>query len=256
MSKIVRFILLDILRNRIIIVYTLLLAAFTWSTLSLEDTSSKGILTLLNIVLLVVPLVSILFSTIYLYNSSEFLELIVSQPIQRRVIWLSMFFGLSICFILAFLVGTGLPLLLYSDDLNISLLLIGLGSFISVIFISIAFLSTVLSRDKAKGIGISIAMWLYFAILYDALVLFLLFQFSDYPIEQAMVGITATSPIDLARILMLLQLDVSAMLGFTGAVFNKYFGNTLGVIIAFGILFIWVLVPVNISLQIFKKKDM
>ena len=34
-------------------------------------------------------------------------------------------------------------------------------------------------------------IWLYFALLFDGMVLFLLFQLAEYPIENMMVGITA-----------------------------------------------------------------
>lgn len=130
------------------------------------------------------------------------------------------------------------------------------GIFITTVFVSIAFLSSIITRDKAKGIGISIMLWLFFALLFDGLVLFLLFQLSDYPIEKMMVGITALNPIDLARILILLHLDVSAMMGYTGAIFKKFFGTTTGVAIAFTILFAWIAVPFRISLNLFKKKDL
>ncbi len=40
-----------------------------------------------------------------------------------------------------------------------------------------------------------------------------------------MVGLSALNPIDLSRILILLQLDVSAMMGYTGAVFKDFFGT-------------------------------
>ena len=33
--------------------------------------------------------VSIIFSTIYVYNSSQFIELLLSQPIARGKIWLN-----------------------------------------------------------------------------------------------------------------------------------------------------------------------
>jgi Cu-processing system permease protein len=35
---------------------------------------------------------------------------------------------------------------------------------------------------------------------------------------------------------MLLQLDVSAMMGYTGAIFKDFFGTSLGIVIAFFIL--------------------
>jgi Cu-processing system permease protein len=98
--------------------------------------------------------------------------------------------------------------------------------------------------------------WLYFALLFDGMVLFLLFQFSDYPIENAMVGVTALSPIDLARIQILLHLDVSAMMGYTGAIFKDFFGTSLGLIVSFLLLCLWAIVPFFISLKKFKTKDL
>ena len=71
-----------------------------------------------------------------------------------------------------------------------------------------------------------------------------------------MVGITALSPIDLARIQILLQLDQSAMMGYTGAIFKDFFGTSLGLVISFGLLCLWAIVPFFISLIKFKNKDL
>ncbi|WP_258928845.1 hypothetical protein [Flavobacterium davisii] len=71
-----------------------------------------------------------------------------------------------------------------------------------------------------------------------------------------MVGITAFSPIDLARIQILLHLDVSAMMGYTGAIFKDFFGTTWGLIISFLLLGFWALIPFVISLKKFKSKDL
>jgi Cu-processing system permease protein len=255
MRRIIRFIIVDILKNKIVLAYTILLAAFSWSAFSLEDNSIKGTLTLLNIILLIVPLVAVLFSTIYIYNSAEFIELLTSQPIQRKKIWLSLFAGLALSFTIAFLLGAGIPLLVFAEPV-IAIMMTIVGSLMSMVFVAIAFLSSILSRDKAKGIGVSILLWLFFALLFDGLVLFLLFQLAEYPIEKMMVGITAVSPIDLARILILLHLDVSAMMGYTGAIFKNFFGTTLGLIIAFICLLMWIVIPFFISLKIFKQKDL
>lgn len=255
MNRIGKFIVLDILKNKIVLVYTLILAILSWSVFSLEDNSTKGLLTLLNVILLTVPLVSVIFSTIYIYNSSEFIELLLSQPIRRSKIWFSLFFGLSISLLLAFFIGAGIPILFFASfDVGIMMLLVGI--FITVVFVAIAFLSSIATRDKAKGIGIAILLWMFFALLFDGIVLFLIFQFADYPIEKIMVGITALNPIDLARILILLHLDISAMMGYTGAIFKNFFGNKVGIIAAFTILLLWVAVPFLISLRKFRKKDL
>ena len=255
MKKMVRYIIADILRSRIMIVYTIVLLAISFSVFSIEDNPAKGILSLLNIILFIVPLVSIIFSTIYIYNSSEFIELLVSQPLQRRSIWLSMFAGLAISLSLAFLLGAGVAILFYAWSLT-GLIMLCSGILLSVVFVAIAMLASVNIRDKAKGIGTAIMLWLYFSMLFDTIVLFLLFQFSDYPIEKAMVGLTALNPIDLSRVMMLLRIDVSAMMGYTGAVFQHFFGNSIGMLIALAIMISWIALPLSISTIKFKNKDL
>lgn len=255
MNKIAKIIFSDILKNKIVIAYMLMLAVLSWSSFALEDNTAKGLLTVLNVILFTVPLVSVLFATIYIYNSTEFVELLLSQPVKRKKIWVGLFTGLSLSLVIAFLLGSGIPLLIYSPD-SVGLMMIVVGCLISVVFAALAFLSSILTRDKAKGIGISIMIWLYFALIFDGIVLFLLFQFSEYPIENAMVGITALSPIDLARIQILLHLDVSAMMGYTGAIFRNFFGTTTGLIVSFLLLCLWAFTPFMISLKKFRKKDL
>ncbi len=233
----------------------IVLFVISFSVFSLEDNTAKGLLSLLNLELFIVPLVSIIFSTIYIYNSAEFIELLVSQPLKRRSIWLSLFSGLSISLVVAFFIGSGLPILYFEPSLT-GVIMILIGCILSVIFVAIALLASVRTRDKAKGIGMAIFLWLYFAIIFDGLVLFLLFQFADYPLEKPMMAISALNPIDLSRIIILLRLDVSALMGYTGAVFKDFFGTSTGFIIAMIALVLWILLPLHFSLRIFRKKDL
>ncbi len=255
MKKIVKYVMADILRNKIVLAYTVFLLAISFSVLALEDNSAKGLLSLLNIILIIVPLVSIVFATIYIYNSAEFIELLVSQPLKRKTIWLSLFSGLAGAMSLAFFVGAGIPILLYQATAT-GFMMIAIGIILSIIFVAIAMLATVKTRDKAKGIGIAILLWLYFSLLFDGLVLFLLFQFADYPLEKIMVGVSALNPIDLGRILILLKMDVSALMGYTGAVFKNFFGTQLGVLISFAVLVLWIALPLWLSVRKFKRKDL
>ena len=255
MKGITKFVIADILKNRIILFYALILGVFSWSIFSLEDNTSKGIMSLLNIILLTVPLVSIIFSNIYMYNSSEFIELLVSQPIQRKTIWLSLFTGLVVSMNMAFIIGVGIPVFIFVPDMT-GLFIVITGMLITTIFISIAMLCSILSRDKARGIGIAIMTWLFLTLIYDGLVLFMMFQFSDYPIEKPMVIVSALNPIDLARIMVLLQVDVTALMGYTGAIFKHIFGTSFGLIVSFGFMILWIVIPFLISLKKFKNKDL
>jgi Cu-processing system permease protein len=255
MKKIVKYVVVDILRNRIVLVYTAFLLAMSFSVFNLEDNASKGLLSLLNIVLIIVPLMSIIFSTIYAYNSAEFIELLVSQPLKRRTIWLSLFAGLVISLCVAFFVGAGIPILLYSATPS-GLMIGAMGLFLSAIFVAIAMLAVVITRDKAKGIGVSILLWLYFSLLFDGIVLFILFQFQDYPLEKPMILLSSLNPIDLGRILVLLKMDVSALMGYTGAIFRDFFGTQGGALFSIGILTLWIILPAWLSTRKFIRKDL
>jgi Cu-processing system permease protein len=246
---------MDIVRNRIVLAYTLFLLIISFSVFNLEDNATKGLLSLLNIILIVVPLISIIFSTIYVYNSAEFIELLVSQPIKRTGLMLSLSGGLAVSLLLAFLVGTGLPVLLYSPT-PAGVMMILTGSAITLGFVSLAVLASVITRDKAKGIGVSILLWFYFTLIYDGIILFLLFQFSDYPMEKATIGFSSLNPIDLGRIMILLKLDVAAMMGYTGALFKDFFGGTWGILYASVMMTLWIVIPGWLAVRKFNRKDL
>lgn len=255
MKKIIKYVVIDILRNKIVLAYTLFLLLISLSVFNLEDNSAKGLLSLLNIILIIVPLVSILFSAIYVYNSAEFLELLVSQPLKRKAIWMSLFIGLAVSMSSAFIIGAGIPVLVYEPSAT-GIMMLAAGLILTVIFVAIAMLASVMTRDKAKGIGVSILLWLYFSLLFDGIVLFVLFQFADYPMEKWMVGMSALNPIDISRILILLRLDESALMGYTGAVFKQVFGTTTGIVATFSVLFFWACLPVWLSVRKFNRKDL
>jgi len=255
MKKIIKYVIADILRNKIVLAYTAFLLLISLSVFNIEDNAGKGLLSLLNIILIIVPLVAVVFSTIYIYNSAEFIELLVSQPLRRKKIWISLFTGLAGSLSLAFFAGAGIPVIVYAPGAT-GLIMVAVGIFLSVIFVAIAMLAAVTTRDKAKGIGISILLWLYFSLLFDGLVVFMLFQFQDYPLEKAMIVVSGLNPIDLGRIMILLKMDISAMMGYTGAVFKDFFGTGTGFAIALLVMFCWMIVPTWLSLRKFNRKDL
>ena len=237
------------------IAYTLFLLVISLSFFQMEANSGKAVLRLLNVVLIVVPLISLVFSTIHWYNSYEFIELMLTQPISRKKVLLSEFSGIASSLVTAFLIGVGLPVLIYNPD-NIGLALIIVGTLLTLSFTSIAFLASVKSKDKSRGIGIALLLWFYFALIYDGLVLMILFSFSDYPMEKITLLLSSLNPIDLGRIYLMLQMDVSALMGYTGATYKDFFGSNIGLFYTIGIMFIWIIVPIMLAVRSFNKKDL
>jgi Cu-processing system permease protein len=242
-------------RSKIIIAYTLFLLVVSMSMFQMEENSSKAMLSLLNIVLIVLPLVSIVFTTIHYYNSYEFIELMLSQPMSRKKILLSEFAGVSLSLLGAFFVGVGIPVLLYAPDAT-GFAMLFTGGALTVVFSSLAFFASVRSRDKARGIGFALLLWFYFALIYDGLVLLILFNFSDYPLEKLTLVLSALNPIDLGRIFIMLKMDISALMGYTGALYKDFFGSAAGIGFTAGIMLLWAVLPLWLALRSFKKKDM
>jgi Cu-processing system permease protein len=239
----------------VVIAYTLFLLIVSMSLFQMEENSSKAILSLLNIVLIVIPLVSMVFSTIHWYNSYEFIELMLTQPVSRKKVLLSEFAGIGSSLVTAFLVGVGVPVMFYHfDSTGIALLIV--GSLLTLVFTSIAFLASVKSRDKARGIGAALLLWFYFALIFDGLLLLILFGFSEYPLENATIILSSFNPIDLGRIYLMLQMDVSALMGYSGATFKDFFGSQTGLFFTMAVMLTWIAGPILLAIHSFKKKDL
>src|SRR5574338_1473987 len=133
MLKISKYVLYDILRNKVVVAYTAFLFIVSMSLFQMEENSSKAVLSLLNIVLIVVPLVSLVFSTIHWYNSYEFIELMLTQPVSRKKVLLSEFAGIGSSLVTAYLVGVGVPVLLYHFD-STGIALLAIGALLTLVF--------------------------------------------------------------------------------------------------------------------------
>lgn len=255
MTRVIKYVFYDILRTRFMIVYTIFLFLSTLALFQLDSDEGKVVLSLLNIVLMVVPLISVVFTTIHFYNSYEFIELMLAQPIDRKVIFMSEYLAVALSLCMAYLIGVGLPFLLYGSWGSINTLLIT-GVFLTLVFVSLAFFASVLTRDKAKAIGIALLFWFYFSLIYDGLVLWTIYRFNDYPLEKITLALIAFNPVDLARIIMLLQLDISALMGYTGAFYKDFFGSQMGMLFSMTLLLAWVIIPIWAALRIFNRKDL
>jgi Cu-processing system permease protein len=255
MTRIVKYIFYDILRTRFILLYTAFLLVSTIALFQLDSDPGKVVMSLLNIVLMVAPLISIVFATIHFYNSYEFIELMLAQPVNRSVIFLSEYMAVAVSLCLAFIAGVGIPMLFYGAG-STGFTLLFCGVVLTLVFTSLAFLASVLTRDKAKAIGIALLFWFYFSLIYDGLLLWVVYTFSDYPLEKVTISLIALNPVDLARIIMLLRLDISALMGYTGAFYKDFLGSNAGAIASVGILLVWVIAPLAWARQIFSKKDL
>jgi len=259
MFKILKYSFYDLMRSRWSYVYFAFYLALGFVLLFLNNDMNKAIITLMNIIIVLTPLIGTIFGVMYYYNSKEFTELLLAQPIKRSTIFLGQYLGISISLTLSLVLGLGIPFLMYglfksAAIFDFSLLLI-VGTLLNFIFVALAFNIALSNDNKIKGFGYAILMWLFLAVIYDGLFLISLLVFNEYPLDKFSLLATMFNPIDLSRILVLLKLDISALLGYTGAVFKQFFGTNLGLVVSLFVMLLWVAFPVwRINFKL-RKKD-
>lgn len=257
-ARLLRYELRNVARSRWVVVYALLFALLTDALFRFGGGGSRVILSLTNVVLALIPLVSIVFGTMYLYNAREFIELMLAQPVSRRSLFAGLYWGLALPLAAAFGLGVGVPFALHGGIAGQAggfLMLLGSGVMLTLVFTALAILVALRFQDRAMGLGAAILLWLFAAILYDGLVLLLVAWFRDYPLEMPVLAATILNPVDLGRVLLLLQFDLSALLGYTGAVFERFFTGRTGTMVSLAALTLWVTIPLAAGLRLFRRKD-
>jgi len=247
------------MRSRWSYVYFLFYLLLAVVLLFLNNDLSNAVITFMNVIIMLVPLIGTIFGVMYYYDSKEFTELLLAQPIKRSHIFLGQYFGVALSLAMSLILGLGLPFIFYGIFKSAAIwdftLLLVTGAFLTFIFTALAFNIALANENKIKGFGYAILLWLFMAVIYDGLFLMFLVMFDDYPLDKFSLIATMFNPIDLSRVLILLKLDISALLGYTGAVFQKFFGTSQGLIISVFVLSLWVLISIYNIFRISRKKD-
>lgn len=259
MLKILKYSFFDLIRSRWSIIYFLFYFITGMLLLYLSNDVAKAIVSLMNITFILTPLIGTIFGVMNFYNSREFIELLLAQPMPRKRIFLGMFLGISLSLSLSLLLGIGLPFVFYGILISghaMSLVVLLLtGVFLTLIFTSLSFYIALVNENRLKGFGMAILVWLFMAFIYDGIFLLSLIILQEYPLEKFAIAMSLFNPIDLSRIMIMLKLDISALMGYTGAVFNKFFGNNSGMLISISALTTWTVIPVLLILKKSFKKD-
>jgi len=259
MLKILKYSIYDLLRSRWSYVYFLFYLLLGFVLLFLNSDINKAVITLMNVIIVLTPLIGTIFGIMYFYNSKEFTELLLAQPIKRSYIFMGQYIGISLSLTLSLVLGLGIPFIVYGLFKSAAIfdftLLLVVASFLNFIFVALAYNIALSTENKIKGFGYAILMWLFLAVVYDGLFLISLIVFNDYPLGKFSLIATMFNPIDLSRILIILKLDFSALLGYTGAVFKEFFGTVFGMFASMFVLMMWVVLPVLNMKRKLRKKD-
>jgi Cu-processing system permease protein len=214
---------------------------------------------LATVTLMLVPMATLMLATVYVYGAREFTEALLAQPVTRQSLFAGLYTGLALPMAGAFLLGVGVPLAVRGFGepgvRTASATLLGVGVMLTFVFVAIACCIALLVQDRLRGLSVALGVWLVLGVLYDGVVLAAVAMLADHPLEKPLLALTFANPIDLARVLLLLRLDVAALMGYTGAAFERFFAPPLGFVLAFTALAVWAAIPAAIAAREFRRRD-
>lgn len=246
-------------RNRGVLLFGASILLVTELVLRLTGAGPRALVTMLNLLLLVVPLVTVTWGVISWHAAREFNELLLAQPVPRRALFAALYLALVLPLATALCVGLALPFVLHrtldGDTLRLLAAMVGSGVALTAVFGGIALLIGVLVDDRLRGVALALGVWLVLTVAYDGVVLLVATTFSDYPLEKPMLALTLANPVDLARTLIVLQSDQAALMGYTGAVMHRFLGSLTGTLAAAAGLATWIAGPALIARRAFDRRD-
>ena len=216
---------------------------------------------LLNLVLYVVPLVSLTMGTLSFTSEKNSSELLFSQPVARAEILLGKLAGLFLSISVSTLLGFGFAGLVIaantgSQGVEKYPLFVALALLLSLIFLGFSAFVSVSCHRKAKAFGITLFLWFFYVLLFDLLVIGGTFLMKEHTANIFLFVSLFANPVDLVRVASLLVLDGKEVFGVAGAMLLKFLGGKTScyLLLLSGLTF-WLVLPLFLSQQILKRQD-
>lgn len=258
----------DARRNRWFILYTVTFAglALALSWLALSGIGTYGLAgfgrtgaSLINLVLLVVPLMGLTLGALSLAGERErgTLLYLLTQPISQAELLLGKFVGLALAVLVTLVLGFGLSGILIAwqggaTDAGsyISLVLAAFG--LALATLSLGFLISSAASKSATAVGIALFLWLLLVFFGDlglmgtAIVL-------RIDVEQ-LLALAMINPLQLFKMaaILLIRSDLD-ILGPAGVYAIRTYGSQL-LALLLAILLAWTIVPLAGTYLVFRKK--
>lgn len=216
---------------------------------------------LLNLVLYIIPLVSLTMGTLSFTGDKGSTELLFSQPVSSSEVVVGKLLGLFASIVLSMmsgfvLAGSTIVAVSGTEGLASYAAFVLLSLALSLVFLSLSVLAATLSKRKSKAFGVSLFLWFFFVLFYDlvALGVSLLLRgpSANYFLFLSLFG----NPVDLVRVGTLIILDNVTIFGAAGAGLLRFLGGVEASVAALLVgLSIWFAVPLMVSERLLKKQD-
>jgi len=255
----------DRIRNRWVLAVALVFAVFSL-VIAYFGGAQQGavgfrsieftIASLVSLVIYLIPLIALLlgFDAIVGERERGSLDLLLSLPITRLELLLGKYLGLAAALTLSTLVGFGLVAVLLYQHVSWSGLYHYIGFMISSVLLGLAFLSmavlmSVIARDRTRASGLAIAMWFFFVLVFDLLLLGVLVATGGSFGGDAFAWLLLLNPADVFRILNVFSLDEVRTLYGLASIVPSSLGSPA---IMGGVMVAWIVLPLALARWRFK----
>jgi len=189
------------------------------------------------------------------------MELLLAQPISRVSVYVGKFVGIFSAISTAILVGMGVAALIIMETPTLEYFAVILLAFLlTAVFLSLAFLISVVSKDRNMALGIALFFWFLFAVLIDMGFLSMIVTIAFDPVY--MIPIVAANPLEVVRQIVTFgyimtpeMLANPIALGQLGLAMARIFGSSGILVFLYTTILAWLLIPLVGSFILFIRRD-
>ena len=209
------------------------------------------IASLVSLVIYLVPLIALIlgFDAIVGERERGSLDLLLSMPLTRFELLLGKYAGLAAALAFSTIAGFGLVGVLLSYKLSLAALFHYAGFMASSLLLGLAFLAiavaiSVFAIDRTRASGIAIAMWFFFVLVFDLLLLGALVASAGAVAGDLFALLLMLNPADVFRILNIFSMEEVRTLYGLATVFPETLASPwlLG-----GIMLAWIVAPLGLA---------
>lgn len=224
---------------------------------------ARTAVSMVQIVLLLVPLAALVFGALTLTPERGAAELLYSQPVARSVILVGRVLGVWLALTAAEFVGFGLAGLVVQSQAGLDgvgrygvLVLTGVA--ITGVFLAIAaLLASANTGRRTRVLAMALVVWFVAVVLFDVVVLGAASLLRSGSASRLLVWATLANPVDAARTGALLAIEGTAAFGAASLALLRFTGG-VGMTAAFVVcsLVVWTLAPLLLAARALSRADL
>jgi Cu-processing system permease protein len=218
---------------------------------------------LVQVVLLLVPLTSLLIGVQAFASDRGAAEILLSQPISRTVVLTGKGLGLLEALVAAQSLGLGAAgLVIFSrsggEGLAGFVLVFAASVVLTAVFLALsaALASASFGRGRARALALALVVWFVAVVLFDIAALGAASLLRSGAASRLLITAVLVNPVDAVRTGALLGIEGAAAFGAASLAFLRFTGGPLRAATLLGAsLLAWILVPAWIAIRRLQRAD-